>query len=68
MPLVREVLALAPAFDPPNLAAVMEPDPPALLVDAVLHYRSALGATWAEDSRLRREKADRERAAKKHRR
>ncbi len=53
---MREVLELAPMFDPPNLAAVLEPDPPALLVDAILHYRSALSATWADDSRIRREK------------
>ena len=55
-PLVHEVLELSAAFDPPNLGAVLGQDPPALLVDAVLHYQSALKATWADDSRLRREK------------
>lgn len=63
-PLVREVIALAPAFDPPNLAAVMEPDPPAILVDAILWYRSALASTLSDDSRKRREKVERERAAR----
>jgi hypothetical protein len=56
-------MALMPAYDPANLAAVMEPDPPGILVDAILRYRAALSATWAEDSRIRREKHEKERTA-----
>lgn len=67
-PVVQDVLALSPALgggdEPSFLDAVMEPDPPALLVDSLLFYRHSLNAVWAEDKRIAREKADRERAAR----
>jgi hypothetical protein len=64
-PLVFEVMELAWAFDPPNLAAALPPDPPAILVDAIRTYRMALLSTQADDMRSRREKAERERASRK---
>lgn len=60
-PLVIEVMQYVWACDPPVLGAVLPPDPPAILVDGIAHYRMALLATQAEDARLRRELAERER-------
>lgn len=65
---MQEVLSLTPALgggDAPSfLDAVIEPDPPAILVDSLLFYRHSLNATWSEDKRIAREKAERERAAR----
>jgi len=53
------------ACDPPNLDAVLPPDPPAILIDGIRAYRMALISTQADDAKLRREKAERERASRK---
>ena len=45
-PIVREVLEVSWACDPPNLAAVMGHDPDHKLTQAVGVYRRALRATW----------------------
>jgi hypothetical protein len=59
-PLVREVMALSWSVESGNLGAALGDDPPAVLVDALGVYRSALAATLAEDRRL----ADEERRAR----
>lgn len=60
-PLVAEVMQHAWACDPPNLDASLGADPPAILVDAIGHYRMSLLATQGEDAKLRRERLERER-------
>lgn len=60
-PLVAETMDLALWIDPPNLAAVVGENTPAILVDALACYRRALVATQSEDRRLRYEKLERER-------
>lgn len=54
-PLVREVMSVSWAAEAGNLAAALGEDPPAVLVDALGVYRSALAATLAEDRRLAEE-------------
>lgn len=63
-PLVQEVIALSDYVEKGNLGAVVGNDSPAILIDALTVYRSALNATLSEDRRLRAEKAERERAAR----
>jgi hypothetical protein len=60
-----EVMQYVWACDPPNLSAALPPDPPAILLDGIAHYRMALLATQAEDMRLRRERAERENASRR---
>jgi hypothetical protein len=63
-PLVIEVMRYVWACDPPNLDAVLPENAPGILVEGIAVYRMALQATLSEDAKLRREKAERERAAR----
>lgn len=51
--LVREVMEIAWSIEGGNLAAVITENTPAILVEALGVYRSALLATRAEEMRLR---------------
>ncbi len=58
-PLVSEVLqTLSWAFESGNLTAVLPPDPPAILLEALGVYRRALEATENENEKLRKKKAE----------
>jgi hypothetical protein len=63
-PLVAEVMRYVWACDPPNLSAVLSESDPEILHEGIATYRMALLATLGEDAKLRREQAERERAAR----
>lgn len=63
-PLVQEVLQVMALDENGNLAIAVGNDPPGLLVDAISVYKLALGATRAEEAKLRAAKAKREREAR----
>lgn len=66
--LVAETMELTTWVDPPNLAAVVDGQTPAILIDALAAYRRALVATQADDRKLQHEKWERERKASRAKR
>lgn len=63
-PIVREVMAVAWAIDPPNLSTALGPDPDHKLVQAIGIYRRAKLATEADETKLRAEERDQDRKAR----
>jgi len=63
-PIVKDVLSVAWAIDPANLAVALGPDPDAKTVQAIGIYRLAKLATTRDEETLRAEEREQERRAK----